>query len=147
MLCSYLYSSGLIHWYRRHDIGAILIYMGHTNCNKPHQLRHNEMHQRDTLEWRHNEVDCISNHQRLSCLLNSLFRRRLNKISKPRVTGLCEGNLPMISGFPSQKISNAENVSIWWRHHDVSIICHIYACGCILSIFNDLLHFVSIIPT
>ena len=24
---------------------------------------------------------------------------------------------PVTSGFPSQKASNAENVSIWWRHH------------------------------
>ena len=23
----------------------------------------------------------------------------------------------MIHGFPSQRASNAENVSIWWRHH------------------------------
>ena len=24
---------------------------------------------------------------------------------------------PITSGFPSQRASNAENVSIWWRHH------------------------------
>ena len=39
------------------------------------------------------------------------------KISKPRVTGLCEGNPPVICGFCSQRASNAKNVSIWWRHH------------------------------
>ena len=38
-------------------------------------------------------------------------------IKTPRVTGLCEGNSPMTSGLHSQKASNAENVSIWWRHH------------------------------
>ena len=32
-------------------------------------------------------------------------------------TGLCEGNPPVTSGFPSQRVSDAENVSIWWRHH------------------------------
>ena len=37
---------------------------------------------------------------------------------RPRVTGLCEGNPPVAGGFPSQRASNAENVSIWWRHHD-----------------------------
>ena len=34
-----------------------------------------------------------------------------------RVTGICEGNSPVTSGFPAQRASNAENVSIWWRHH------------------------------
>ena len=36
------------------------------------------------------------------------------KTSKLRVTGLCAGNSP---GIPAQMASNAENVSIWWRHH------------------------------
>ena len=34
-----------------------------------------------------------------------------------RVTGLCEGNLMVTGEFPTQRVSNAENVSIWWRHH------------------------------
>ena len=33
------------------------------------------------------------------------------------VTGLCEGNLPVTGELPAQRASNAENVSIWWRHH------------------------------
>ena len=40
------------------------------------------------------------------------------KTVKFRVTGLCEGNLPVTGGFPSQMASNAEKGSIWWRHHD-----------------------------
>ena len=39
----------------------------------------------------------------------------------PRVTGLCEGNLPVTGEFPAQKASNAENVSIWWRHHGPAV--------------------------
>ena len=66
---------------------------------------------------RHNERDGVSNHRRLDCLFNHLFRRRSKKISKPRVPGLCEGNPPVTGGFPSQRASNAENVFIWWRHH------------------------------
>ena len=31
------------------------------------------------------------------------------------------GNSPMTSEFPAQKASNAENVSIWWRHHDIPV--------------------------
>ena len=29
----------------------------------------------------------------------------------------CEGNSPVTGEFPTQMASNAENVSIWWRHH------------------------------
>ena len=36
---------------------------------------------------------------------------------KLRVTGLCVGNSPVTGEFPTQMASNAENVSIWWRHH------------------------------
>ena len=39
------------------------------------------------------------------------------KTSKLRVTGLCVGNSPVTGEFPAQRASNAENVSIWWRHH------------------------------
>ena len=74
-----------------------------------------------TLRWRHNEHDGISNHQPHDCLLNRLFRRRSKKTSKLRVTGLCEGNSPVTGEFPSQRASDAENVSIWWRHHDESV--------------------------
>ena len=28
------------------------------------------------------------------------------------------GNSPGTGEFPAQMASNAENVSIWWRHHD-----------------------------
>ena len=34
-----------------------------------------------------------------------------------RVTGLCAGNSPVTGEFPAQMANNAENVSIWWRHH------------------------------
>ena len=37
--------------------------------------------------------------------------------SNLRVTGLYAGNSPVTGEFPAQKPSNAENVSIWWRHH------------------------------
>ena len=47
-----------------------------------------------TLHWRHNDHDCVSNHQPHGCLLNRLFRRRSKKTSKLRVTGLCVGNSP-----------------------------------------------------
>ena len=69
------------------------------------------------LRWRHNGRDSVSNHQPHDCLLNRLFRRRSKKTSKLRATGLCVGNSPGTGEFPAQMASNAENVSIWWRHH------------------------------
>ena len=84
----------------------LVIYKGslyYTSCQSSH--------------WRHNERDVISNHRRPDCLLNHLFRYRLKKTSKLRVTALCKGNPRMTSGFPSQKASNVENISIWWRHY------------------------------
>ena len=30
----------------------------------------------------------------------------------------CAGNSPQTDEFPAQMASNAENVSIWWRHHE-----------------------------
>ena len=71
-----------------------------------------------TLQWRHNERDGVSNHQPHGCLLQRLFRCRSKKTSKLRVTGLYEGSSPVTGEFPTQRASNAENVSIWWRHHE-----------------------------
>ena len=48
----------------------------------------------ETLHWRHNDHDGVSNHQPHGCLLNHLFRRRSKKTPKLRVTGLCVGNSP-----------------------------------------------------
>ena len=70
-----------------------------------------------SLRWRHNGLDSISNHQPHDCLLNRSFGRRSKKTTKLRVTGLCVGNSPVTGEFPAQMASDAENVSIWWRHH------------------------------
>ena len=52
-----------------------------------------------------------------ACLLKRLLRRRSKKTSKLRVTDLWAGNSPLTGEFPAQMASNAENVTIWWRHH------------------------------
>ena len=74
----------------------------------------------NTLQWlqcRHNRHDGVWNLQPYDCLFNHFIRRRSQKTSKLRVTGLCEGNSPVTGEFPAQRASNAENVSIWWRHY------------------------------
>ena len=37
------------------------------------------------------------------------------------------GNSPVTGAFPSQRASNAENVSIWWRHHVLMLLRFIAA--------------------
>ena len=69
------------------------------------------------LQWRHNGHNSVSNHQPHDCFLKRLFRHRSKKTSKLRVTGLCTRNSPEGGEVPAQMASNAENVSIWWRHH------------------------------
>ena len=51
----------------------------------------------------------------LTFLLNRLFRRRSKKMRKFRFTGIVRAI------HLSQKASKAENVSIWWRHHESTI--------------------------
>ena len=66
------------------------------------------------LQWRHKERDGVSNHQPHGCLLNRIFKAHIKeKKSKLRVTGLCAGNSPVTGEFPAQRVSNAENISIW----------------------------------
>ena len=42
------------------------------------------------------------------------------KLQTPRYWPLW-GNSPGTGEFPAQKASNAENVSIWWRHPELTI--------------------------
>ena len=62
----------------------------------------------------YSEMGAMASHD---CLLNRLFGRRSKKTSKLRVTDFCAGNSPATGELPAQRASNAENVSIWWRHH------------------------------
>ena len=79
------------------------------------------------LQWSYNERDSVSNHWRLRCLSNCLFRCRSKKTSKLHVTGLCEANSPVTGEFPAQNSSNPESGSIWWRHHENLTHCWLAA--------------------
>ena len=78
-------------------------------------------HQQEPLQWRHNEHDGVSYHQPYDCLLNRLLKTQLKETSKLRVTSVCAWNSPGPGEFPAQMASNAENVSIWWRHHGIPV--------------------------
>ena len=49
------------------------------------------------------------------------IQAKIKENIKLRVTGLCAGNSAVTGEFPSQMASNAENVSIWWRHHGKNV--------------------------
>ena len=89
-----------------------------TTLSKPPP--HHSGNEVKTLQWRHNGPDGVSNHRPHDFFLNRLFRRRSKKTSNIRVTGLCVGNSPVTGEFPAQMASNAENVSIGWRHHELT---------------------------
>ena len=87
-----------------------------------------------SLRWRHNWHDSVSDHQPHHCLFNRLFGCRSTKTSKLRVIGLCAGNSLGTGEFPAQMASNAENASIWWRHH----VCNkCYFCTQNIGMQND----------
>ena len=72
------------------------------------------------LPLRHNERHGVSNHRRLDCLLNRLFRRRSKITTKLRVIGLCEGNQPATSEFPAQRVRKCFSLMMSsWRHPNI----------------------------
>ena len=85
------------------------------------------------LQPHHNKRDGFSNHQLHECLLKRLFRHRWKK--KP------QSSMSLAGEFPTQRASNAENVSIW-RHHSQSGIFlygHFHFCTT-LSVSLELLY-------
>ena len=54
----------------------------------------------------------------LKIAYSTVYSEEDKKTSKLRATGLCAGNSLMACELPAQRASNAENVSVWWRHHD-----------------------------
>ena len=76
-----------------------------------------------SLQCRQNERGGVPNHLRLNCLINRLFSRTSTKISKLRVSGLCEGNpLIMIPLTHGQK--RGIFFHIWWRHHILIVMLY-----------------------
>ena len=86
------------------------------SCMEPKSLSNVPWH--STLQWRRNECDDVSYHRRLHRVLHCWFRHWSKKTSKAPRHWLCAGNSPVAGEFPAQKASDAENVSIWRRHHD-----------------------------
>ena len=64
-------------------------------------------------------------------------RRRSKKTSKLRITDLCAGNSPVTGELPAQRVSNAENISIWWRHHDQLVRGVWYGYTCVAANYPE----------
>ena len=61
------------------------------------------------------------------------------KPAKLRVAGLCAGNSSAAGEFPAQRASNAENVSIWWRHHVLTDpLCSPSKLTCVRTLIDKL---------
>ena len=58
----------------------------------------------------------------LTVVSQPFIRAQIKENIKVPLTCLCVGNSPETGEFPAQMDSNAENASIWWRHHDLEII-------------------------
>ena len=75
-----------------------------------------------SLEWRLNERTGISNHRRLDCLLNRLFRRISKKATKLCVTGRCDHRWPVDSphkGSVTRKMFPFDDIIMWCVHKHV----------------------------
>ena len=51
------------------------------------------------------------------CYLQNQLNKHDGDITTPFLQADCPVNRPGTGEFPAQMASNAENVSIWWRHH------------------------------
>ena len=80
------------------------------------------------IQWYHYGdviMSAIASKTQVSRLFTQPFiQTQIKERSKLCVTGLCVGNSPGTGEFPAQMASNAENVSIWWRHHVISWMSH-----------------------
>ena len=96
------------------------------------------------LHLRHSERDGVSNHRRLDCVLNRLFRRRSKKTSKLRVTGLGEGNPRVTGGFPhkwpvTRKICSSDDVIMEWAYKGVGWGGWKWGCWAVLGTEADII--------
>ena len=96
-----------------------------------------------TNTWRIHYNDVImsamaSQITRLTMFTQPFIQGQIKETSKLCIIGLCAGNSQVTGEFPTQKASNAEYVSIWWRHHSVHILQIMLPCCSQLSNINDM---------
>ena len=55
----------------------------------------------------------------LTIVYSTVYSSTDKRKHQSSVTGRCAGKSPGTSEFPTLMASTTENVSIWWRHHDI----------------------------
>ena len=125
-------------WVSFTNFAAAIVYVTSVLC------RGWEMDSYKSLQWRHNDHICVSNHQPRACLLNRLFRRRSRKTSKLRVTGLCVGNSPGPVNSPhkgpvTRKMFPFDDVIMWIDQY--FCVCMIQTSGSRYGIALTVEHF------
>ena len=111
--CWIIISQVLWHFY----LNAILLEISKDNIHlrwKSYISNHCQI----SLQWRHNGCDSTSNHRHLDWFTQPFLQAKI----KENMKVLCHWSLwweftGVTDEFPAQTASNAENVSIWWRHH------------------------------
>ena len=70
-----------------------------------------------SLQWRHNELDGVSKAPASRLFTRPFIQAQIKEnIKAPRHWPLC-GEFTGHRWIPPQRVSSAENISIWWRHH------------------------------
>ena len=86
---------------------------------RPHNTHSPEyMSQADVCKYLelHSQLPDLSKLDQWGTYKSNFHERSVNITARS-----CAGNSRVTGEFPAQRTSNAENVSIWWRHHLVRI--------------------------
>ena len=100
-----------------------------------------------TLRWRSIRHGGVSNRQpHLTIVYSTVYSGAdQRKHQSSASLAFVRGNSPGTGEFPAQMASNAENISIWWRHHGsmtwsthVVILCtfHVLVYACVLLVWR-----------
>ena len=68
----------------------------------------------------------------LTIVYSTVIQAQIKENIKAPRHWLCAGNSPVTGEFSAQMASNAEKVSIWWRHHVPVNLTHIFL-GCFIG--------------
>ena len=85
----------------------------------------------ESLLWRHNGQDGVSNHQHHHCLLNRLFRCRSKKTSNSRVTGLCAGISPVTKWPVTRKMFPFDDVIMFVTDIGGNFMIRVWIINCV----------------
>ena len=71
----------------------------------------------ETLLWRYMSAMASQISANSTVCLTVCFRKQWRAHTNSTLLAVCEGNPPVTGGFPSQRASNAETISMVWRRH------------------------------